>query len=293
MDVSFRKAEQARCHRLCPGFVACRTFTDHVECKWSPDSKHLGVSSSLGRMFVVGASLSPSDVVVVCPDLIGDDISNAGCFAFDPRFDHQVIAIGGRGSCLVYIVDLDSKTVIFHIPETGGKDLGVVGKNLRSGGSYNGVGETGLEELNMRVGGEERVMGGVREDPEVGEKESVDCVAYSPSGSILAVAYHNLVIEIYSTCNRATIHTVDMRDSWPDLAQRLPSPRFPAVQRLAFSRSESLLMATTCDGFVSLWSVPTNFTLRHLCKLQILAMLPVQHIHKLCLPTTVKNFLLS
>ncbi|XP_041360028.1 uncharacterized protein LOC121376265 [Gigantopelta aegis] len=244
MDVFFRKVQQVSCHKLCPGFVACRTFTDHVECRWSPDSQYLGVSSSLGRMFVVNASSSFSDVTVVCRDLIEDEISNAGCFAFDPRFDHQVVAVGGRCSYQVHIVDVETQSVLFCIP------------------------------------------GESEEDP-------VDCVEYTSSGSLLAVAFHDLVIRIYSTTDGSEIHTVDMKDSCRDLAARLPSLQFPAVQRLSFSLSGTLLTTSMCDGFVSVWNIPTNFSLRYFCKLKILTMLPVRCIKKLNLPTTVKNFLLS
>ncbi|KAL8584531.1 hypothetical protein ACOMHN_016851 [Nucella lapillus] len=108
------------CQCLCPGFQASGTHNDHVECKWSPDGSRLAVSSSLGKLFVVCADLS-SGVVLVSPQMMGDLLSTAGSFDFDPREKYSVMAVGSSGGVLTVCQICSGDGEILQQLDTGGR----------------------------------------------------------------------------------------------------------------------------------------------------------------------------
>lgn len=93
------------CHRICPEFVATSKYNEHVECKWSPDSRYLAVGSSLGIVFIMDC-LEFTSVCNVFSEVIDDcSLSTIHACDFDPCFGHHIISVGGTNS-KIYTVDV-------------------------------------------------------------------------------------------------------------------------------------------------------------------------------------------
>lgn len=106
-----------QCHKLSPGFLVSRSHNDHVECKWSPDSSHIAISSSQGKLFLFNRT-TVSNVCDVFPDLLEGELSTAGSFDFDPRVRFSVMAVGSSDGLLAVVqvdADVKSKAVIMQI----------------------------------------------------------------------------------------------------------------------------------------------------------------------------------
>ncbi len=80
-----------------------------------------------------------------------------------------------------------------------------------------------------------------------GHSDQVNCVRYSPSGSILASGGFDATIRLWTNTNNP-INTIDNSGH--------------VITALTFGLSDSLLYVGTSDGYVQLWSVPSG-TLRH------------------------------
>lgn len=87
------------CHKLSPGFKGNRFHNDQAECKWSPDSIHIALSSSMGKLFVA-VKAGMKNVCDVCPDLLESDLSTAASYDFDPRTGFSVLAVGTADNTL-------------------------------------------------------------------------------------------------------------------------------------------------------------------------------------------------
>lgn len=98
--INYQKPLQ--CHKLSPGFLGSRSHNDHVECKWSPDSSHIAISSSHGKLFLVNKTTT-TNVCNVFPDLLEGELSTAGSFDFDPRDRFSVMAVGSSDGVLTIV----------------------------------------------------------------------------------------------------------------------------------------------------------------------------------------------
>lgn len=96
--------------RMIPEF-RCNTYSEHIECKWTPDSEFIVVCSSTNHMFVLNRKLE--FVVDITESILLEEVfpSWSGTFDFDPRSCHQVMAVGTNNRCL-YFINIDDKRVL-------------------------------------------------------------------------------------------------------------------------------------------------------------------------------------
>lgn len=90
------------CHKLIPGFLGSRTHNDHAECKWSPDSSHIALSSSIGKLVLIN-KLEMRNVCEICPEILGWNLSTAGSYDFSPQHKFSVLAVGTSNGMLCII----------------------------------------------------------------------------------------------------------------------------------------------------------------------------------------------
>ncbi|XP_052776738.1 uncharacterized protein LOC128214357 [Mya arenaria] len=88
-----------------------QAYNEHIECKWSPDSEYILICSNIDFMFVLNKQLEL--VVNITRDILPDDAfpSWAGSFDYDPRYLHDMAAVGCKNRC-VYFVNIGLKEVI-------------------------------------------------------------------------------------------------------------------------------------------------------------------------------------
>ena len=98
---------------LYKGFKGSTAYNEHLECKWSPDSSHIAVCTSIGYLVVLDKSLQP--VVNVFEDILTNNKSPscAGAFDYDPRSCREVLVFGTneRQFC---IVNTESKELLYE-----------------------------------------------------------------------------------------------------------------------------------------------------------------------------------
>lgn len=100
-----------QCQKICPSFMATRTYTDFIECKFSPDSSLIAVGSSIGLLMVVRRA-DMGHFCNVIPDVYDSSeiqLSNERCFDFDPRYRHKYLAFATAQRDLI-ICDLYTNT---------------------------------------------------------------------------------------------------------------------------------------------------------------------------------------
>lgn len=237
LDNTMLGVDSKRCHTVCPGFTPSRTITDSVQCKFSPDSSHITVSSSTGFLFTV-KKFKLEKVSIQCPDMMESPLSSAGAFDYSPQFPFQIISFA-----------------------TTQKNVHVI--NI----------ETNEELLSCQT------------------EEIVDCLLYSPDGSLLAMAFNNFDIEIYESQSLTVLHAIPMSSYCQEHVPRLHT-NFPAVLSVSFSQNGEHLVSNSCDGHLRLWRIPRLFTLQELSRDAILSRLPLRKSKQLQLPTKLKDFLL-
>ncbi|XP_038069179.1 uncharacterized protein LOC119738377 isoform X2 [Patiria miniata] len=112
----FYSYKEANCHDIFPEFQGDqqgRANTEQLECRFSPDSQMIAVSSSSGELFVArkcGLTLYRAALPGVCGQLSG--LSNPRTFDFDPRFGHQVLAACRNDRTLV-VCNLERRTHVW------------------------------------------------------------------------------------------------------------------------------------------------------------------------------------
>lgn len=100
-------------YRLYNGFKGSTAYNEHLECKWSPDSSHIAVCTSIGYLVVLDTALQP--VVNVFEDILTTDRfpSCAGAFDYDPRSCRQILAFGTNDRH-VFIVNIESRKILYE-----------------------------------------------------------------------------------------------------------------------------------------------------------------------------------
>ena len=100
-------------YHLYKGFKGSTAYNEHLECKWSPDSSHIAVCTSIGYLIVLDKSLKP--VVNVFENILTNDRSPscAGAFDHDPRSCRQVLAFGTNDRQL-FIVNTESREIVYE-----------------------------------------------------------------------------------------------------------------------------------------------------------------------------------
>lgn len=102
------------CHKLCPDFVGTRTYKEIAECRFSPDSMYLAVSSSMGHLLIVRCtSLKIKTHCSVIPGIIDRSrlLTNTRAFDFDPRYKHACLAVGLSDGCIC-VCDTDTQEIL-------------------------------------------------------------------------------------------------------------------------------------------------------------------------------------
>ncbi|XP_033122002.1 uncharacterized protein LOC117121018 [Anneissia japonica] len=89
---------------------------DRLECRFSPDSQFVAISTTAGQLFLIKRDLSKLECVLV--DGKDEELTNERCYDFDPRFPHEVLAFCVN-SDQVYVKNIESGSQILHckLPE--------------------------------------------------------------------------------------------------------------------------------------------------------------------------------
>ncbi len=103
------------CHKICKGFYGNRRYTDHVEGKFSPDSRFFAVGASFGKLFVVkNTNGNLIEQCLIIPGMFAENdvmLANARTFDFDPRLKHKILTFASSVN-EVYFCDVDNSTVL-------------------------------------------------------------------------------------------------------------------------------------------------------------------------------------
>ncbi|XP_071799628.1 uncharacterized protein [Asterias amurensis] len=110
----FYSYKESNCHEIFPQFLSDKPGLahEHIECRFSPDSQFIAVSSSFGQLFVArkcGLTLYRGVLPGVCGDTAS--LANARMFDFDPRFGHEVMAV----CCLDHVLKVCNLETEKHI----------------------------------------------------------------------------------------------------------------------------------------------------------------------------------
>lgn len=109
---SVRLIDSAMCHKLCPGFIGNSAVSDHIECKWSPDSQYIAISSSFGILFVVNHDNLTNHCTVIPGLLHNCSISTARAYDFDPRYFSNIMAVCTDNRKL-FLVNISSQYLLY------------------------------------------------------------------------------------------------------------------------------------------------------------------------------------
>lgn len=103
--------ERYECRLICPGFRGTRSYTEEVECKFSPDSKLVAISSSMGLLFVVNRGKFGKHNIVIGKtgtglfDVNDTRLSTVRAFDFDPRYFQRILTFASANN-VIYICDI-------------------------------------------------------------------------------------------------------------------------------------------------------------------------------------------
>ena len=89
----------AMLNTFCPNLKVSRSYTEEVECKFSPDSKYIAICSSIGDLIVVKKKTVTLHCTI-CPDIVSSPPTNARCFDFDPRYFHKFLTYASRDNVI-------------------------------------------------------------------------------------------------------------------------------------------------------------------------------------------------
>ncbi|CAH1774318.1 unnamed protein product [Owenia fusiformis] len=105
-------------HRICPGFMGTRLYTEKAEVVWSPDSQYIAVTSSMGMLLIVKRSVN-NDVTKIIPGILDyncQKLANERTGDFDPRFGHQTFTFALRDDTIcTYDLDTDDFTEVLTV----------------------------------------------------------------------------------------------------------------------------------------------------------------------------------
>lgn len=97
--------------RMLPKFLNSSRRSEHVECKWSPDSQHIAVCSSINFLFILNKKLE--FLVDVTDSILPDQVfpNWSGTFDYDPRSCHKTLVVGTNTRQL-YFINTGSQRII-------------------------------------------------------------------------------------------------------------------------------------------------------------------------------------
>ncbi|XP_064610018.1 uncharacterized protein LOC135473975 [Liolophura sinensis] len=111
LDIRLLRVNTTVCHNVCPSFTGTRSYTEQVECHFSPDSSLIALSHSEGILFTVNKrDLSLHSQLFPGVDS-GVSLSNERSYDFDPTSGHSFIAAGGNNGH-IFLIDIDTCKVL-------------------------------------------------------------------------------------------------------------------------------------------------------------------------------------
>ena len=252
---SFTDHGRASLHLLHKDFIGRGNFTDDVECKFSPDSVMIAVTSSFGILLVLKREYSkltlyndPVPCLLRRNGISGASLSNARSADFDPRAKHGLLAVGCAGP-VVYICNIDEDAIIGTI-------------------------EISSEDYNIHV--------------------AIDCLRYSPRGCALVVATSDAQIRLYQPDLCELIYTLDGTNCGAGISMvRDINGCYPTYIRMSFTQMGDMMAVTTTDGFVRVWQLQPDISLQHLTRMTILQHARTCDLIRLPLPEKLILYLLQ
>ena len=121
----------------------------------------------------------------------------------------------------------------------------------------------------------------------------MQCLRYSPSGRLLAVATSEAKILILCSDTLDAIHTLDATVQCDDAMMHTNSlGYYPEMISLSFSSCGQQLAVSSTDCYIRIWQLPPEMSLQYLCRHQLLQLVSTNAIKQLPLPNKLINFLL-
>ena len=240
------------CDEICIGMRPLQNRSDRYTCKFSHSSKYIWTASSTGYAFVVR-----------------------------PNLDVQCVLVGQNGLLALSDNALANERSIDFDP-TSARHLIALG--TISGTVY--VCDYILCCLRQRVV--------VPQSSADSQAVSIQCVRYSKMGDVLAVAVSTSVIHILQPESATWLYCIDAHATelgWTLPLAPSPNNSSPVVVQMAFSHADDILVVTTTNGQVSLWQLPVDLSLKHLCRLTLKQCSTLQDIVKLPLPPSLHKYL--
>ena len=117
-------------------------------------------------------------------------------------------------------------------------------------------------------------------------RKLLNVVRYSPHGTILAVGENDGTISCVNTDDGTISFVLDASQQPPEFHSEA------GVFHLAFTQSGEELAGSYSDGYIRIWQLPMIFDLKFLCREVINACVPPSKVHRLPLPSGLRNFLL-
>ncbi|XP_022109930.1 uncharacterized protein LOC110989678 isoform X2 [Acanthaster planci] len=205
----FYSYKEANCQDIFPEFQwdrHSRANNEQVECRFSPDSQMIAVSSSSGQLFVArrsGLTLYRAALPGVCGQQAS--LAKPRTFDFDPRFGHEVLAACWSDQMLV-VCNLERGTLAWksHLPislgspdclkyNPEGTTLAVAGSQAKIGLFHSSNGEA----LVLLDGADQCVHFSMKQQPASGCYPTVLRLSFTYNASHLAAASTDGFVRIW------------------------------------------------------------------------------------------------
>ncbi|XP_064625098.1 uncharacterized protein LOC135486325 [Lineus longissimus] len=263
--IYFMPVYENRLDHLCLSFVGTRQYTEHVECKWSPDSVHVAVGSTMGHLLVVRREGLDSICNVIPGMFELYSTSEQGPtvlatpmgFDFDPRYKYSILVFVDKNNTL-YMLNIEEKEVIHQVV-------------IDTVGSVNCI----------QYDNDGRVL------------------AVATSEAVLELRCPDTLDIIYTIDMSATVPGggVDPSPDMPIGGAESPMEQlngnFPAVTRLSFSQFGDFIAVSSSDGYARIWQLKSDISLQNICRKTILGTVKANNIWRLPLPPRILMYLLQ
>ncbi|XP_045190037.2 uncharacterized protein LOC123547193 [Mercenaria mercenaria] len=246
-----------------------------IECKWTPDSKHIAVCCEIHLYIFNGRLEQVFDISEALqyerePNCMSSFISPV----VESNFDQYTYPYSPRE--MLFEIDQRFATCKFDFDPTSCHELlafGTVDRRVSFINSHTKQMDAQTIQLSSCW------------------KDFIDCLQYHPSGKYVVAGTRNFTIYFVEPRNGTVLQSFDMHTECPNLRQAVDY--VPSINRIAFSATGELLATATSDAKVRVYQMPIEMSLFDKCKWVILFVVPQTKLQGLPLPNPVINKLLA
>ena len=225
---------------LVGGFTGHREPVEHIA--FSPNGDTLASSSDDGTI----------DLWNTRGTLLGGLANPSIAVAFSPDGRTLALSTAAPSGRVIALYAMPARRLIRYlpVPQIAAIAFSPDGRTLAAAPRTSSAGPVGL--WNVATGKETGTFSTGFADAANGESSTINSIAFSPAGSLLAVsATRSTTIEVWNTTTLTRVATMSDTQQSP-----FPPSLGDGVFNLAFSPNGKLLVATGIDGVIRTYSVP-------------------------------------